>query len=76
MNAYGLFAVMTTDRPEIIVEGQNGMLIPPDDAPALARAVDAFFARADRAAMEQHAAEAARQYSWEEYGQVFRRLVS
>src|SRR5213078_1887194 len=44
--------------PEIVVEGQNGMLIPPDDAPALARAVDAFFARGDRTAMEQHAAEA------------------
>jgi glycosyltransferase involved in cell wall biosynthesis len=62
--------------PEIVAEGQNGMLVPPDDAPALAGAVDAFFARDDRAEMEQHAAEAARRYSWEEYGQVFRRLVS
>ena len=62
--------------PEIVVEGENGMLIPPDDAPALARAVDGFFARGDRAAMGEHAAEAARRYSWEEYGQVFRRLVN
>jgi glycosyltransferase involved in cell wall biosynthesis len=62
--------------PEIVVEGQNGMLIPPNDAPALARAVDAFFARDDRAAMEQHAAEAARKYSWAEYANVFERLLT
>jgi glycosyltransferase involved in cell wall biosynthesis len=62
--------------PEIVVEGQNGMLIPADDAPALARAVDAFFARDDRAAMEQHAAEAARKYSWAEYANVFKRLLT
>lgn len=62
--------------PEIIEEGINGMLIPPEDPAALAGAVDAFFARTDRETMERHAADAARKYSWEEYGAVYRRLVA
>lgn len=62
--------------PEIIEEGRNGMLIPPEDPSALARAVDAFFARDDREQLERHAAAAARKYSWEEYAALFRRLLS
>jgi glycosyltransferase involved in cell wall biosynthesis len=62
--------------PEIIREGETGMMVPPDDPEALARAVDAFFARTDRETMERHAADAARKYSWEEYGALFRRLVA
>lgn len=62
--------------PEIIEEGRNGMLVPPEDPPALAAAIDAFFARRDREAMERAAGEAARRYSWEEYGRVFRDLVA
>ncbi|HEX9981891.1 MAG TPA: glycosyltransferase family 4 protein [Thermoanaerobaculia bacterium] len=62
--------------PEIIVEGENGMLVPPEDPSALARAVDAFFARDDREAMERQAAAAARKYSWTEYAMLFRRLVA
>lgn len=62
--------------PEIIEEGVNGMLVPPEDPSALARAVDAFFARDDRAAMERHAAAAARKYSWEEYGALMKRLLA
>jgi len=62
--------------PEIIEEGANGMLIPPEDPAALAKAVDAFFARTDRETMERRAAECARMYSWEEYGAVYRRLVA
>ena len=62
--------------PEIIEEGVNGMLVPPDDPPALARAIDAFFRREDREAMERQAVESARKHSWEEYGRVFRALVS
>jgi glycosyltransferase involved in cell wall biosynthesis len=52
------------------------MLIPPEDPEALAKAVDAFFARTDRETMERRAADAARKYSWEEYGAVYRRLVA
>jgi starch synthase len=62
--------------PEIIEEGLNGMLVPPEDPSALARAVDAFFARTDRATMERHAAAAARKYSWEEYGALMKRLLA
>ncbi|HEY0158537.1 MAG TPA: glycosyltransferase family 4 protein [Thermoanaerobaculia bacterium] len=62
--------------PEIIEDGANGMLIPPEDPRALARAVDAFFARGDRGEMERRSAASARKYSWEEYGRLFRRLVA
>ena len=62
--------------PEIIEPGRNGLLVPPDDPRALAQAIDDFFARDDRATMEQNAAESALQYSWPEYARVFERLVS
>ena len=61
--------------PEVVVPGENGLLIPPEDPVALAEAVDAFFARGDRAAMERNAAQAGKRYSWEEYGRLFRDLV-
>lgn len=62
--------------PEIIEEGRNGMLVPPENPAALAKAVDAFFARGDREAMERAAADSAKRYSWAEYGRVFRDLVA
>jgi glycosyltransferase involved in cell wall biosynthesis len=62
--------------PEIIEEGRNGMLVAPEDPAALAGAVDAFFARADRESMERHAAASAWKYSWAEYGRLFRDLVN
>jgi len=60
--------------PEVI-DGSNGILVPPDDPTALARAVDEFFTTRDRASMEQSAAAAARKYSWTEYAAVFAALV-
>jgi glycosyltransferase involved in cell wall biosynthesis len=60
--------------PEII-DGNNGILIPPEDPPALANAVDEFFTTRDRAAMERAAAASARRYSWPEYAAVFAALV-
>jgi glycosyltransferase involved in cell wall biosynthesis len=62
--------------PEIIVEGENGLLVPPDDPAALAYAIDTFFATPDRNRMERQAAAAARKYSWKEYGRVFEGLVT
>jgi len=52
------------------------LLVPPDDPHALAKAIDDFFARDDRATLEARAAESARKYSWPEYARVFERLVS
>ncbi len=62
--------------PEIIEEGQNGMLVPPDDPAALAATIDAFFARRDRETMDANAAASARRYSWAEYGALMKRLVA
>jgi glycosyltransferase involved in cell wall biosynthesis len=62
--------------PEIIEQGVNGILVPPENPTALARAVEAFFGVHDRAAMERRAAESARKYSWAEYAKVFRDLVT
>lgn len=59
--------------PEII---EPDMLFPSEDHVALARRIDEFFARTDRAELERRAADAARKYSWAEYGQLFRRLVA
>lgn len=60
--------------PEII-DGTNGILIPPEDPSALAAAIDEFFTTRDRAAMEQGAAASARTYSWPEYAAVLGALV-
>jgi glycosyltransferase involved in cell wall biosynthesis len=60
--------------PEII-DGRNGILIPPEDPKALARAIDEFFTTRDRPSMERAAAASARKYSWPEYAAVFAALV-
>ena len=60
--------------PEII-DGSNGILIPPEDPSALANAIDTFFTTCDRAAMERAAAASARRYSWTEYAAVFAALL-
>ena len=59
-----------------IIDGRNGILVPPEDPAALARAIDEFFLRRDRAAMERAAADSARHYSWAEYGAIMSRLVT
>ena len=61
--------------PEII-DRRNGILVPPEDPAALARAVDEFFTRRDRGRMERAAAESGRRYSWQEYGAIMNRLLS
>jgi D-inositol-3-phosphate glycosyltransferase len=59
--------------PEIV---DAEWIFPSEDHAALAKRIDAFFTRADRAELERRAAAAARKYSWEEYGALFRRLVA
>jgi glycosyltransferase involved in cell wall biosynthesis len=61
--------------PEII-DGNNGILVEPENPDALAAAVDEFFTSRDRAAMERAAAESAARYSWKEYGELFARLAA
>jgi len=60
--------------PEII-DGNNGILIPPEDPAALANAVDEFFTTRDHASMERAAAASAKRYSWPEYAAVFAALL-
>jgi glycosyltransferase involved in cell wall biosynthesis len=55
--------------PEIVKEGVNGILIPPESPTAIAEAVDAFFA-GDREVMEREAGLSAQRYSWKEYARV------
>ncbi|HET7436005.1 MAG TPA: glycosyltransferase [Thermoanaerobaculia bacterium] len=59
--------------PEII---EPDMVFPSEDHVALAQRIDAFLARNDRDELERRAAAKARNYSWEEYGALFRRLVA
>lgn len=61
--------------PEVVEDGVNGLLVPPEDPEALAAAVNRFFTSCDRGAMEAAATETARQCSWEDYGALFSRLV-
>lgn len=58
-----------------VIDGRNGILIPPEDPAALAQAVDEFFTTRDRSAMRLAAAESAKKYSWAEYGAMMRRLL-
>ena len=59
--------------PEIIEEHVNGLLVPPEDPQALAKAVDAFFASG--VDMSAGAAASARKYAWPEYAAIIERLV-
>lgn len=68
-------AVIATDvggLPEIIEEGKNGLLVPPEDPAALAGALDRFFAGEMRDRLELGARESARRYNWSSYAEVFR----
>jgi glycosyltransferase involved in cell wall biosynthesis len=55
--------------PEIVSDGRNGLLVPPESPGEIARAVDAFF-EGDRSAMEREAEASAQRYSWQEYARV------
>ncbi len=62
--------------PELVRDGVNGKLVPPEDPEALAAAVDDFFANADRKTLEAGATETAQSHSWEDYTSVFNRLIA
>ena len=71
-----LIASSVGGLPEVVEDGVNGLLIPPEDPAALASAVDDFFIHRDRSAMEKAAAASARKYSWTEYARLFERLLA
>lgn len=62
--------------PEIITDGANGYLVPPEDPAALASAIDRFFEMADRPSLERGAAAAAARCSWDAYARVFESLAT
>ena len=62
--------------PEIIHDGVNGLLIPPENPPAIAAALDRFFSPSNgRISMEKAAAASAVEYSWRRYGSVVQKIV-
>ena len=54
--------------PDIIEEGTNGFLVPPEEPRALAQAINRFFSEGDHGKLEGGAAASAQKYSWERYG--------
>jgi len=56
--------------PEIVKDGDNGLLVDPDDREGLTAAVSRFFSECDRQALERGAAEAAKRYSWDEFAKL------
>lgn len=62
--------------PEVIHDGVEGYLVPPENPAALALALDRFFADpAGRLCMEEGARQAAEKYSWTRYGSLFRTAI-
>jgi glycosyltransferase involved in cell wall biosynthesis len=61
--------------PQIVIEGRNGHLIPPESPGELAQAVDRFFSSPGRDDLEEGARQMARKHSWEDYGNLLSRLV-
>ena len=60
--------------PEIIEEGRNGLLVPPEDPVALAAALDRFFAGTMRDQLELGARESAAYYNWSRYAEALRQV--
>lgn len=72
MNAFHfgrpVIATSVGGLPDVIEDGINGMLVPPEDPEQLAMAVNRFFDSEDRPRLEQGARATAAKYSWERYG--------
>lgn len=62
--------------PELIRDGHNGLLIPPEDPDALREAVEQFFSRGDRSEIEARIAAEADRYSWKRYSDAIGALFS
>ncbi len=53
--------------PEVVHHQKTGLVVPPDDPPALAQAMVEFFEKIDRQAMARHIALEKKRYSWETF---------
>lgn len=62
-----VIATRVGGMPEIVSDGENGLLIDPESPAALAVALDRFFTSCDREAMERAAGSTAARYSWKEF---------
>ncbi len=64
---YDLPCIVTSvgGLPEVVHHDRTGLVVPPDDPPALAQAIIRFFTETDRTAMADHIAADKRRYSWE-----------
>ena len=62
-----VIATRVGGMPEIVTDGENGLLIEPESPAALAAALDRFVAASDRLSMERGAAATAAKYSWSEF---------
>ncbi|MEE9465258.1 MAG: glycosyltransferase [Candidatus Neomarinimicrobiota bacterium] len=64
---YDLPCIVTSvgGLPEVVHHDRTGLVVPPDDPPALAQAIIRFFTETDRAAMAKHIVAEKCRFSWE-----------
>ncbi len=62
--------------PEVVLGGQTGLVVPPDDPPALAQAIIEFFTTVDRQQMVKRIAGEKRRFSWSSLVDTIEALVN
>lgn len=62
--------------PEVVHHQKTGLVVPPDDPPALAQAMVDFFEQTDRQAMARHITREKERYSWEAFIGVISELAT
>jgi glycosyltransferase involved in cell wall biosynthesis len=77
--AYGagcpVIATRVGGLPEFVAEGVSGLLVPPEDPPALAQAVLDFFAAGGRGAFEPGVRRHAERFSWDALAEALLELA-
>lgn len=78
--AYGFGLPVVATRvggiPEVVVDGETGYLVPPDDAPAMASAVRGHFERDESARVAENIAREREKYSWDRMVTVIEELIA
>ena len=70
--------VVTTDvggLPEVVLDGETGFVVPPEDADALARAIIRFFGEDRAASFAEGVAREKVKYSWDRMGEAVERMA-